>query len=218
MRLRGDAGARYNSPMGHWGWFVGAACAGAAVSPLLRRAVAAFTGVRSPGAPTAAVTAATWALLAWLGPHDVVAALVLAPLALAGVVLAYVDVAQQQLPDLVVLSAYPVVGATLIVGGVVAVEPDRLLTAAAAGACSLALYGALCLATGGLGFGDVKLSGLLGLALGWLGWQPAATAVALAFLVGAAHGIVVLASRRADTTIPFGPSMLLGALGAVLAA
>jgi leader peptidase (prepilin peptidase)/N-methyltransferase len=70
----------------------------------------------------------------------------------------------------------------------------------------------------GLGLGDVKLAAPLGLYLGWLGWSSALVGLVAAFLVGGLVGIVLLASGRAGrrTAVPFGPSMLVGALLAVL--
>jgi leader peptidase (prepilin peptidase)/N-methyltransferase len=65
----------------------------------------------------------------------------------------------------------------------------------------------------GMGFGDVKLAGVLGLFLGWLGWAPLAVGASLAFLLGGIFGVVVILIRRGGrkTAIPFGPWMLAGA-------
>ncbi|MGH8794951.1 MAG: prepilin peptidase, partial [Stackebrandtia sp.] len=211
------AAAGYNRGMGESGEQLAVAAAavlGLAAAPLLRRAAAAFVDMPPGRVSTAASAAGALSLLAAFAPRELVVLLVLTPLCLAGVVLAHVDVAQRWLPDAVVLPAYPLTGATLICGGIAAADPDRLLTAAGAAAACLAGYGALCLATGGLGYGDVKLGGLLGLALGWIGWQAAALAALLAFAVGAAQGLCVLACGRRDTSIPFGPAMLSGALAA----
>ena len=72
----------------------------------------------------------------------------------------------------------------------------------------------------GMGFGDVKLAPTLGLALGWYGWPTVFTGTFAGFTLGALTGLVLLATRRADrkTPIPFGPFMLIGTLGALLAA
>jgi leader peptidase (prepilin peptidase)/N-methyltransferase len=70
----------------------------------------------------------------------------------------------------------------------------------------------------GMGMGDVKLAGLLGLYLGWLGWPVVLTGLFLGFLVQALLGLALLAVRRVDrrTELPFGPALLAGALAAAL--
>jgi len=67
---------------------------------------------------------------------------------------------------------------------------------------------------------DVKLAGLLGLYLGWLGWSPLWVGTFAGFLLGGVAGSLLLALRRADrrTAIPFGPYMLAGALLALFVA
>ncbi|MER8185833.1 prepilin peptidase [Kitasatospora sp. NPDC094015] len=70
-----------------------------------------------------------------------------------------------------------------------------------------------------LGFGDVRLAGLLGTGLGWLG--PAH--LVLALLAGSAGGLLVgialIASGRATrhTRLPFGVFLVTGAIAAILA-
>jgi len=65
----------------------------------------------------------------------------------------------------------------------------------------------------GMGMGDVKLAGLVGLVLGALGWKYVGVAVALAVLAGGliAIGALLRGARRKDV-LPFGPSIALGAL------
>jgi leader peptidase (prepilin peptidase)/N-methyltransferase len=68
-----------------------------------------------------------------------------------------------------------------------------------------------------MGLGDVKLAGVLGLYLGWLGWAPLVVGAFGAFLLGGLFGIGLLVTRKAGrrSSIPFGPWMLLAAwLGA----
>jgi len=72
----------------------------------------------------------------------------------------------------------------------------------------------------GMGFGDVRLSFVLGLYLGWLGWGYLAGGLFAAFVYGAVIGIGVLvvggaAARKRP--IPFGPFLALGAMTFVLA-
>ena len=71
-----------------------------------------------------------------------------------------------------------------------------------------------------MGFGDVKLAGLLGLYLGWLGWIELAVGAFAAFLFGGLVGLALLVTGRAGrkSHLPFGPFMLVGALLAILAA
>ena len=69
------------------------------------------------------------------------------------------------------------------------------------------------------GFGDVKLAGLAGLALGWLGWPTLALGAALGFVLCAVVSLGLLATRRIGlrSAICFGPFLLGGAMLAMLA-
>ncbi len=72
---------------------------------------------------------------------------------------------------------------------------------------------------GQLGGGDIKLAGLVGLALGWLGWQTLIAGASFGFVLAAVAGLALLATRRISwrAKISFGPYILAGALLAVLA-
>jgi leader peptidase (prepilin peptidase)/N-methyltransferase len=77
-----------------------------------------------------------------------------------------------------------------------------------------ALYLIMALAyPGGMGFGDVKLAGVLGLFLGYLGWGTFVVGAFAAFLLGGIFAIGLVLTRRATrkSGIPFGPWMLAGA-------
>jgi len=65
----------------------------------------------------------------------------------------------------------------------------------------------------GMGMGDVKLAGVLGLFLGSLGWGQLAVEAGAAFVLGGLFSVILLITRRAGrkSGIPFGPWMLLGA-------
>jgi leader peptidase (prepilin peptidase)/N-methyltransferase len=64
----------------------------------------------------------------------------------------------------------------------------------------------------GIGYGDVRLSGLLGLALGWLGWSELVVGVfAGAFLGGFGGALLALFRIVPRGRNPFGPHMLAGA-------
>ena len=72
---------------------------------------------------------------------------------------------------------------------------------------------------GGMGGGDVKLAGVLGLYLGWLGWGSLAVGAFAAFFFGGVFGLALMAFGRAGrrTAIPFGPWMIAGAWAGILA-
>jgi len=69
-----------------------------------------------------------------------------------------------------------------------------------------------------MGFGDVKLSFTLGLALGWIGWGEVFLGLFLGFLYGAVIGVLLIATRlRAKSQpVPFGPFLAAGTLTAIL--
>jgi len=130
-----------------------------------------------------------------------------------GIALALIDLDVHRLPDAIVLPAY-VVGAVLLgVSAVLAGNPGSLLTALIGMVAAFALYlGLALIRPGAMGMGDVKLAGVIGLYLGWLGVPELVVGVAAAFLVGGVVGIGMLIARRSSrTAIPFGPWMLLGA-------
>ena len=136
------------------------------------------------------------------------------------IALALIDLDTHRLPNAIVLPSYAVgvvlLGAASFVGG----EPFALARAAIGGAGLFLFYLVLALVKpGGMGFGDVKLAGVLGLFLGFLGWAPLLVGAFAAFLLGGLFGIALLASRRAGrrTGIPFGPWMLAGAWLGILA-
>ena len=68
-----------------------------------------------------------------------------------------------------------------------------------------------------IGMGDAKLAALLGLYLGWLGWEIVLLGIAAGFVVQAVLAVLLLATRRIGLKgeLPFGPAMLLGAALAI---
>jgi len=69
----------------------------------------------------------------------------------------------------------------------------------------------------GLGFGDVRLAGVLGIALGWLGWGQVLAGVYAGFLLGGVLGALLSMLRIVERKgYPFGPFMLVGSLVGVL--
>jgi leader peptidase (prepilin peptidase)/N-methyltransferase len=136
-----------------------------------------------------------------------------------GVALALIDIDVKRLPNAIVLPSYVVAGVLLTVAAVVDGAWDDLLRSVLAMAALYGFYFLLALVyPKGMGFGDVKLAGVLGLYLGWLGWAEVVTGGFLGFLFGGVGGVLLIAVRRAGrkSMIPFGPYMLAGALVAIL--
>ena len=138
-----------------------------------------------------------------------------------GAALALIDLDVHRLPDLIVLPSYPIVFVLLFVPTVVTGQWDALLRGVLAALALFVGYLVLALISpggGGLGFGDVKLAGVLGLLLGWLGWSPAIVSVLAAFVIGGVIALILLLLRRTSrsSSIAFGPSMILGAWVALI--
>ncbi|AVZ40534.1 MULTISPECIES: A24 family peptidase [unclassified Dietzia] len=137
-----------------------------------------------------------------------------AALAVACAVLVPIDLAVHRLPDVIVVPLYPVLLAALGAAAMVTGDWGALGRAAAAALALLALYFTLAFINpSGLGLGDVKLAGVLGLFLGWLGWYYVLVGTLAAFAINAVVALVLLAIRRANrhTGIAFGPAMIAGA-------
>ncbi|HXD61012.1 MAG TPA: prepilin peptidase [Lacisediminihabitans sp.] len=156
---------------------------------------------------TPMVGSAVFALLAYLY------------LAAISVALALIDLDVRRLPNAIVLPSYLVGAVLLAAASVLGADYEALLRAViGCGALGLAYLLMALVSPGGMGFGDVKLAGVLGLFLGWLGWGPLAVGAIAAFLLGGIFGIILILTRRGGrkTAIPFGPWMLAGAWVGIL--
>ncbi len=165
-----------------------------------------------------AVTGTLFALVAWrLGADwELPAYLYLVAISVA---LALIDVDVRRLPDVIVLPSYVVMAVLLLLPAALDGRWDDLLRAAIGGLALFALYFVLAFINPrGMGFGDVKLASVLGMALGWLGWGVLGVGAFLGFLLGGLYGAVLIVVGKAGrkSAIPFGPFMLAGALVAVL--
>ncbi|MEO7720288.1 MAG: prepilin peptidase [Pseudolysinimonas sp.] len=178
--------------------------------PLVELAgAAAFVIVGIWSAPQFAAVATGPATAATL--LHLIAFLYLAAISLA---LAIIDIEKHKLPNVIVLPAYAV--GIVLLGTAALLQADFVgLGRMAAGAGILfAFYFVLAMISPrGMGMGDVKLAGVLGLFLGSLGWGQLAVGAGAAFVLGGLFSIILLITRRAGrkSGIPFGPWMLLGA-------
>ena len=190
---------------------------------LLRGRCAECAAPISPRYPaTEAVNGVAFAVLAWfvptiLGLSGVAAVLVWAAFAwfaFVSSVLVLIDLDTRRLPDVIVLPSYGVGLALLGLACVFGADWSSLLRAMIGMAVMYGAYRLIRLIRpDGMGGGDVKLAGLAGLYLGWLGWGPLAVGWLAAFLLGGGFAVALVASGRATrrTAVPFGPWLLAGA-------
>jgi len=135
-----------------------------------------------------------------------------------GVALALIDLDVKRLPDALTLPSYGVGAVLLGVASVANGEPGVMIRAGL-GALALFVFYFILLVVypAGMGFGDVKLAGVLGLYLAYLGWGSLVVGGFFGFLLGAVVGGGLMLIRRAGrkTMITFGPFILAGALLAI---
>jgi len=167
---------------------------------------------------TVLLSAVLWAAALWrFGlTWDLPAYLFLASIT---VPLAVIDLRTLRLPNIVTLTAYPVVAVLLLLPAAIDARWSDYGRAALAGVALLALYVVLHLVNpAGMGLGDVKLSGSLGALLGWISWNALLWGAVAGFLLAAVAGLVLISLRRAGrkSELPFGPWMLAGAWLATL--
>lgn len=147
--------------------------------------------------------------------------------------LTVIDVRSHLLPNRIVFPSYAVAGVLLLAAAILVSFGDSA-TADAAAAVLFGIPGLGVLSGGavlwlfyfvlrliyppGMGFGDVKLAGVLGLYLGYLGWSHVFAGTFAAFLLGGLWSVGILIARRGTlrSAIPFGPFMLAGAVAAML--
>lgn len=136
-----------------------------------------------------------------------------------GIALAFIDYDTKRLPDVLTLPSYVVALLLLLIPAVVDPAWDSYLRAALGGLALGAFYFVVWfIRPNAMGFGDVKLAGVLGIYLGWLSWGSVALGGFLGFLLGAVGGITLMAVSGAGrkTKVPFGPFMLAGAMATIL--
>ena len=123
------------------------------------------------------------------------------------------DLTVLRLPNRLVLPAYVVLLVALVAQGFMAGQFP--LVAALSGVGYFGLLFALSVA-GGMGMGDVKLAGALGLSAGMLGVEAAIISPLLAFLAGGVAATITLARGSRGSRIPFGPFILVGFMSFLL--
>jgi leader peptidase (prepilin peptidase) / N-methyltransferase len=130
------------------------------------------------------------------------------------VALVWIDADVHRLPDGLVLPAYPALISLVALAAGGLGDVGSLVRALACMAGLFAIYFVMAwISPSSLGFGDVKLSGLIGLVLGWVSVPMAVVGVLAGFLAGGVIALVMLLGRRVGlrSHIAFGPAMLIGA-------
>lgn len=134
------------------------------------------------------------------------------------VILSAIDLEHRRIPNKI-LGPSTLLSLGLIVGAALAKGEMSLLTGSLLGGLAyfvpMLIIGLI--SPKGMGFGDVKFSGYLGLHLGWLGLGHVFIGAFAGFFLGAVIGVLSIASGRKSRKdfIPFGPSMATGALVAI---
>jgi leader peptidase (prepilin peptidase)/N-methyltransferase len=174
------------------------------------------------GGPRSALALATALLFAgctwrWGWRAELAAYLYFAALS---VVLSVIDVRTHRLPNRLTFTAYPTLLALLALPAVTQPAYSAYGRAMLAGITLMSAFITLhLLRPSGLGLGDVKLAGVMGIALGWISWTTVFTGAVIGFLLGAIGALTLIAARRANrrSALPFGPFLLAGAWAAILA-
>jgi leader peptidase (prepilin peptidase)/N-methyltransferase len=139
---------------------------------------------------------------------------------IAGLVaLSGIDIDHHRLPNKVLYPTLFAVVPLLVVAGAATHGWNHVLRAAVGGLIGFAILFLIhVVQPRGMGFGDVRLAGLIGVGLGWLSLGHVFVGLFLAFLTSAVIGIALIATgvKSRKDRIPFGPYLALGCILAVL--
>jgi leader peptidase (prepilin peptidase)/N-methyltransferase len=129
--------------------------------------------------------------------------------------LALIDLHERIIPNAVVMPSVLLFGVALVVGAVLGRHLSLVGAAIGMVAFGGGLLGVALVRPGGMGMGDVKLAGLIGMVLGALGLRYVAVAAGLGILAGGVGALAALAAGRSRKgAIPFGPFLVAGAMAA----
>jgi leader peptidase (prepilin peptidase)/N-methyltransferase len=135
-------------------------------------------------------------------------------LAAVSIALTVIDLDTYRLPFWIVVPSWWAGGALLGGAALLLGHPAAVARMLAGGLALWGLYRLLhAVYPPGMGYGDVRLAGLLGMYLAWLDWGALAAGAFLGFLVGGLGGVALVVARRGGlkAQIPYGPYMIVGA-------
>jgi len=133
------------------------------------------------------------------------------PLSCVLIVLSFVDLDERIIPDRVTIPGLAIGLVAAPLAGLTSWGGSFLGAVVGGGVLYLvALLGAAVFRKDSMGGGDIKLAAMLG---AFMGWQPVAVSLFVAFFVGSVAGGIAIAvkGRDWDRTVPFGPFIALGA-------
>lgn len=123
------------------------------------------------------------------------------------------------IPNRIIYPSLAAMAVLLSIAAVVEGDATPLRTAALGG---LGAWAALLVVhlinPAGMGFGDVRLAAVIGVALGWLGYAQVVAGLFAGFVAASVVGIALLLVRRKGRKdpVPFGPFLAAGALFVLL--
>lgn len=135
------------------------------------------------------------------------------------VVVSTTDLSHRLVPRRLVYGGSALIVPLLVVTSAVDHRWHSLIGSLIAGAVSFLVFFAIWwFVPRGMGFGDVRLAGSIGLTVGYLSLLHAYVAFLIGFVVGMVFGLVMMATSSAGrrTRVPFAPSLAAGAVIAVL--
>ena len=135
------------------------------------------------------------------------------------VVVSVTDLSHRLVPRRLIYAALALIVPLLVASAAVDHRWHGLTGAVIAGAVAFGIFfGIWWFVPRGMGFGDVRLAGAIGLTVGYLSLLHAYVAFLAGFVVGMVFGLVmmVVSSAGRKTRIPFAPSLAVGAVIAVL--
>lgn len=139
------------------------------------------------------------------------------------ILLSIIDIGEYRLPDVIVLPSIVLGTVAVVVVSLLDDDPDRIGFALVGAAVAFAvLLAAHLVSPQGMGFGDVKLAILLGLAAGWQAGTMIESLILvlwmllIGFGVGSLVGVVLWIVRRRNAPFPFGPFLSIGTFVTVM--
>ncbi|MFT4110211.1 prepilin peptidase [Propionicimonas sp.] len=135
-------------------------------------------------------------------------------LAVASGLLTVIDLAEERLPDRIVLPLIGLTAGLLTLAAWTTGEWSALGRAGLAAVALFVLYFVMMVFSPDLGFGDVKLAAVAGAFGGWFGWGAVVLGFGAGWITFAIAGLALMVARRRGRkgSFAFGPFLILGAV------